>query len=179
MYTQKYWWLALIRGIILIVLAIYVFQYPVGALVGVAVYIGISLLFTGVTQIIVSFMSRGAIENWGWGLAGGIIDIIFATVLLSNPELSAASLPFAFGFWLVFSGAMTFVNSFRSKKEGASNWWLELITGLLTVLIGYMIAGNLLVGAYAVTVWLGIGFLFAGIASIVMSFSFKKGMGTV
>jgi uncharacterized membrane protein HdeD (DUF308 family) len=39
----KYWWLILLRGIILIALAWYVFVNPVGALVGLALYIGIGL----------------------------------------------------------------------------------------------------------------------------------------
>ncbi|WP_296705111.1 DUF308 domain-containing protein, partial [Algoriphagus sp.] len=90
--------MALLRGIILTILAIYIFQNPVSALVGIAIYISISLLFTGITQIIVSLAAKDTIENWGWGLAGGIIDILFAGVLLSNPSLSAASLPFAVGF---------------------------------------------------------------------------------
>lgn len=179
MNIQKYWWLALLRGIILIVLSIYIFQNPVSALLGVALYISISLLFTGFMQIFISLSARGEVENWGWGLAGGIVDLFFAFVLLSNPEMSAASLPFAIGFWLIFSGVMTFVNSFRIKKEGSSSWWMETISGILSVIVGYMISSNLFVGTFAVTAWLGFGFLLAGIASITLAFEIKKGINTV
>ncbi len=177
--TQKYWWLALLRGLILIVLSIYIFQNPVSALLGIAIYISISLILTGITQIFVSVSARGEVENWGWGLTGGIVDLLFAFVLLSNPEISAASLPFAVGFWLIFSGVMTFVNSFRIKKEGSSSWWMEMVSGLLSVIIGYMISSNLFVGTFAVTAWLGFGFLLGGIASITLAFEIKKGINTV
>jgi hypothetical protein len=40
----KNWWVVLLKGIILILLAIYVFQHPVGTLVGIALYIGIATL---------------------------------------------------------------------------------------------------------------------------------------
>ncbi len=171
---KKFWWLALLRGIVLIILAFYIFQNPVSALMGVAIYISITLLFTGITQIIVSLAAKNAVEHWGWGLAGGIVDFIFAVVLLSNPSLSAASLPFAVGFWMIFSGAMTFVNAFRSKKEGSSSWGMEMFSGVLTVLVGYMISSDLFVGTFAITSWLGIGFLLGGIVNIVLAFKMKK-----
>ena len=176
MYTQKNWWLGLLRGIILLILSFYIFQHPVSALISVAVYIGLSLLFTGVVQILLSFASRGAVENWGWGVVLGIVDIVFGVILMSNPEITAATLPFAIGFWLVFSGAMSFVNSFRSRKQGAPYWWAELISALLSIIVGYMISSNLFVGTFAVTAWLGFGFLMAGIASIVMAFTIKSGV---
>lgn len=174
MTIKKYWWLALLRGIVLTILAIYIFQHPLSALVGIAIYISISLLFTGISQIIVSLASKDTVEDWGWGLAGGIVDIIFAIVLLSNPGISAASLPFAVGFWLIFSGAMIFVNSFRSKKEGSSSWGMEMFSGVLSVLAGYMISSDLFVGTFAITSWIGFGFLMAGIANIIMAFRLKK-----
>lgn len=175
MNNQKYWWLILLRGIILIILSIFVFQKPVSALLGITMYLSISLLFIGFTLIFVSIASREETEKWGWGLAGGIVDVLFGFILLSNPVLSASSLPFAIGFWLIFSGAMSFVNAFKSKKDGVGSWWMELLGGLLTVVAGYLISSDLYVGTFAVSFWLGFGFLMAGIVSIVLAFAIKKG----
>jgi uncharacterized membrane protein HdeD (DUF308 family) len=83
----KYWWLILLRGIILIALAWYVFVNPVGALVGLALYIGIGLLITGIFEISTALSLRKVNDNWGWNLAGGIIDGLFGLVLLSNRAL--------------------------------------------------------------------------------------------
>ena len=47
------------------------------------------------------FISRDSLPNWGWGLAGGLFDIIFALILLSNPALTATTLPFVVGFWII------------------------------------------------------------------------------
>ncbi|MFC3881728.1 HdeD family acid-resistance protein [Algoriphagus namhaensis] len=179
MKIQKYWWLAFLRGLILIVLSIYIFQNPVSALLGVAIYISISFLFTGITQIFVSIAVRKEAENWGWGLAGGIVDLLFGFVLLSNPEMSAASLPFAVGFWLIFSGVMTFVSSFQIKKEGSSSWWLEMLGGLLSILIGYLISSNLILGTLAITTWLGAGLMILGISIIALALESRKGIKSV
>ncbi len=141
---QKLWWITLLRGIILLMLAFFVFRHPANALMGVAIYIGISLLITGILQTGASIGFKDLFPNWGWILAGGLFDIVFGFVLLSNPALTAASLPFVVGFWIIVSGIMSFADAFQSKKEEAPLWWLGLLSGVLSVVIGYMIMSNLL-----------------------------------
>ncbi len=171
---QKLWWFTLLRGIILLILAFFVFRHPANALMGVAIYIGISLLITGILQTGASIGFKDLFPNWGWVLAGGLLDMVFAFVLLSNPALTAASLPFVVGFWIIVSGIMSFADAFQSKKEEAPLWWLGLLSGVLSVVIGYMIMSNLLFGALAITTWMGIGFAIVGIVNIVIGFKLKS-----
>jgi len=170
----KYWWLILLRGIVFLLLSFFVFANPVGSLLGLAVYIGISLLLTGIFLIVLALSSRDTMENWGWRLAEGVIDVIFAFVLLSNPGITATVLPFVVGFWMMVFGIMMFADSFQVKKTGESNWWIGLVGGLLTVLAGYFITNNLLAGAVAFTYWIGFGFIIAGIINISISLRMRK-----
>ena len=170
---NKLWWIALIRGIVLIILAIMVFKHPANAILALAIYISISLMLTGITQIFLSISTKDSDSNWGWSLAGGLIDVLFAFILLSNPVITAATLPWVVGFWIIVYGVMIFVNSFKDKKEGVTNWWLGLIGGLIAVGVGFVLTNNLLVGALSVTYWMGIGFLLAGIVSIAIAFGIK------
>ena len=169
----KYWWVFLLKGIILILLSFYIFQHPVGTLVGLTLYIGIATLITGIFLIFAS-LSGPKEEGWGWRLAWGIMDVIFAVILLSSPGISAAVLPFVVGFWVMVSGILIFVGSFTAKKEGDSSWWLNLIGGLLTILVGYVITNNIVAGAMAITFWIGLGFLIAGVFSTSISFKMRK-----
>ena len=170
---KKIWWLTLLRGIILVLLAFFVFRHPLNALVGVALYIGISLLITGIVQTGVSFSFRNTVPNWGWGLAGGLIDILFGFVLLSNPVLTAASLPFVVGFWIIVSGIMSLADAFQSRKEANSLWGFGMVSGLISIVIGYIITNNALVGMLTITTWMGIGFAIAGIVNIMIGFKLK------
>ena len=163
----------LLKGLILVFLAFFIFQHPVGTLVGLALYIGIATLATGIFLIVAS-LSGPREENWGWRLAEGIIDVFFGFILLSNPGISASVLPFVVGFWVIFSGILTFVNAFNVKKEGDSNWWINLISGILTIIIGYIITNNFLAGAVAITFWIGLGCMVAGIFNISLSFRMRK-----
>ncbi|TNF42876.1 MAG: hypothetical protein EP311_04425, partial [Cytophagales bacterium] len=91
--TLKNWWVLLIKGIILILLSFYIFQHPVEALVGLALYIGIATLMTGFLLIFTS-LSGPKDQNWGWRLAWGIMDVIFGYILIATPGITAAVLPF-------------------------------------------------------------------------------------
>ena len=168
------WWLILIRGIIFLILAFVIFKHPINAILGLSIYISISLLFTGITQIITAFGSKDTHKNWYWILAVGVIDIVFAFVLLSNPVITAATLPFVVGFWVIVYGVMTFVNAFQDKKDGVPNWWLSIIGGLVAIFIGFVLTNNLLAGALVITSWLGIGFLLAGIVNIGVAIGAKS-----
>ena len=168
------WWLMLLKGIILILLAFYVFGHPVESLLGLAVFIGVALLLTGIFQIIGSLMVRDVDDNWGWRLAEGIIDVIFALVLISNPGITAAVFPFIVGFWMIVYGVMIFSSSFQLKKEGDRNWWLSLLGGILTVLLGWFVMTDLFAGSFAITVWIGIGLLMLGVVNIVVSLHLKN-----
>lgn len=170
----KYWWMVLLKGIILIVLSFFIFRHPAGALVGLALYLGIGLMIVGFVLIVFSLSVRKEDENWGWRLAEGIIDVIFAFVLLSNPEVTAAVFPFVVGFWMMVYGVMLFSGSFTLKKNGDSNWWMSLLFGILITLFGYFITANLLAGAIAITMWMGLGFLLVGILNVSAAFRIKK-----
>ena len=164
----------LLKGIVLIILSIFVFKHPVGSLVGLATFIGVAVLLTGIILIIAAIMVREADENWGYRLAEGIIDLLFGIFLLSNPEATAVALPFIVGFWVIVSGVTTFSSSFKAKKEGDNNWWLSLIGGILTVLIGWFVMTDFFAGAVAITIWLGLGLLMLGIVNVALSLRLKK-----
>jgi len=170
----QYWWLMLLKGIVLIILSFFVFRHPIASLLGLVVFIGFSLLFTGILLIVASIMGRDADDNWGWRLAEGIIDLIFGGMLLSNPGITAAVFPFIVGFWMIVYGVMTFSGSFKAKKEGDSNWWLSLLGGILTILFGWFVMTDLFTGAIVITIWIGLGLLIIGIVNIALSLRLKK-----
>lgn len=168
------WWLRLLKGIVLIILSFFVFRHPIGTLLGLTTIIGVGWMLTGIFMIIASITVRESDDNWGWRLAEGIMDVIFAGILLSNPGITAAVLPFFLGFWLIVNGVTTFSGSFRSKKEGDSSWGLSLIGGILTILFGWFVMSDFFAGAVAITIWIGLGLLILGIVNIVLSFRLKK-----
>ena len=170
----KYWWLVLIKGIILVALSFFIFGHPVSALVGLALYIGISLMVTGVLLVITGLSNRKEDDQWGWKLAEGIMDVVFAFILLSNPAITATVFPFVVGFWMIFYGIMMFVGSFGNKKDGDKSWWMNLLGGILNVIVGYIIMNDIIAGVFAITFWIGTGVLIFGIVNISAALRMKS-----
>ena len=170
----KYWWLVLIKGIILVLLSFFIFRHPVSALVGLALYIGVSLMATGVLLIITALSNRKEDDQWGWKLAEGIMDAVFAFILLSNPAITATVFPFVVGFWMIFYGIIIFVGSFSNKKAGDKSWWMNSLGGILNVFVGYIVMNDIIAGAFAITFWIGSGVLIFGIVNISAAFRMKS-----
>ena len=172
--SLKYWWMILIKGIILVLLSFFIFRHPVSALLGLTIYIGISLMVSGFLLVFSSVSVRKMEENWGWQLAEGVVDVIFAFIMLSNPAITAAVFPFVVGFWMMVYGVILFAGSFKVKKDGDKSWWMNLVGGILTVVIGYFITVDLLAGTIAITFWLGTGVLIFGIVNISAGLRMRK-----
>jgi len=163
------WYLQLIKGIVMILLAILVFMSPAGALLAWAVYIGIGMILSGILNIILGFSARGILENWGWRVFEGLMDIFIGFILMANPALTAAILPFVIGFWGSFYGIMLFVDAFASK----GNTGIKMISGILIFLLSTTIMFNPLFVGLTFAIWFAIILFIAGIYNVVFSLSNK------
>jgi uncharacterized membrane protein HdeD (DUF308 family) len=170
----KKWWLVLIKGIILIAIGLYVFGHPVDALLGVAYFIGIGFLLTGIVVIVLSISTRKESKDWGWKLAEGILDIAFAFILLKHPGITATTLPFILGIWTIVYGIMTFAGSFQAKDDGYSDWWLSTLGGIAAVILGYFITANFSFGTFTITFWIGLAFVVLGVFNTIIAIKAMK-----
>lgn len=167
---NKNWWLVLIKGLIMIGLAFIVFGNPEATLLGIALFIGIGLLLTGITIIIIALSVKKEMDNWGWKLAEGILDVLFGFILIANPEITAVVIPFLIGFWATFYGILLTVGAFSSVKLNRA----LLIAGILTIILGYIIMFNPIVLGLTISIWIGITLLVIGIANVAFAFDIKK-----
>lgn len=167
--SYKNWSLVLIKGIVLILLAILVLMSPADALLAWAIYIGIGLILGGIVIIILGFSAKGVIDNWGWRVFEGVIDIFIGFILLANPAVTAAVLPFVIGFWGAFYGMMLFIDAFA----GTGSAGMKMISGILLFLLSMIIMFNPVFAGLTLGIWFGIILLMAGIYNVIVSFSLK------
>lgn len=166
---SKNWYMLLIKGLIMILLAILIFMSPAGALLTYVLYIGIGLLIAGVVRIIQGFRAKGVLDNWGWIALEGVVDIIIGFVLMAHPDITASILPFILGLWGTFYGFYLIIDAFSGT--GKMGW--KLIGGILTVIVGFSIMFNPIMMGMTIAVWIGIMLLIVGIFNVVLSFSLK------
>ncbi len=164
------WYMVLMKGIIMILLAIMVLNRPGGALLAFALYIGIGLLFTGGLMIYRGFASKKSNTNWGWSVFEGLLDLFLGYILLANPLLTTEVLPFVLGFWAAFYGILLIIGSFSTT----SNKLIKILSGILIIIIGSVIMHNPVFAGLSLAIWVGILLLIAGIFNVIASFGLKK-----
>lgn len=164
------WYIVLIKGIIMILLAVLIFQSPAGALLTYVIYIGIGFAVAGIVRIVQGFQAKGTVPAWGWIVFEGLMDIVLGFILLAHPGLTAAALPFIMGFWGAMFGFLLIVDSF----SGTGSMGMKLISGILIVILAFVIMFNPIMMGMTMAVWIGIMLMIAGIYNVIISFSLKK-----
>lgn len=169
----KNWWLLLIAGILFVILGISYIFAPGAALLTTGVFIGLMILISGIA--IVSYaISLSGTEGWGWRLIEGIVDIFLGTLILWNPFASAMLIPIAIGIWAIVRGIIQLVDSFSYRKAKVNDWWGFLLLGVLAIIFGIIVLGNLAVSAIFTGWMIGIILLSIGIAGIYYSIKIHK-----
>ena len=108
------WGWKLLAGIVGILAGIIVVQHPIWSPVVIGatliIIVGIQGIVMGGVSVYQAFKGAG----WGAGLLG-ILSIFFGLVLLLNPVLGAAALPWVLGILGIVGGIASIVMAFRVK----------------------------------------------------------------
>ena len=170
MIRSKNWWLISLKGIIFIFLGIYIFKFPVGGMLGLIVYGGISLLVSGIIESVFAIIHRKIHKGWAWQMGEGFLDIILAIILLLNVGLTAVTLPFVFAFYAILTGIFWIIQSIFFKGNKYRFWTVAFIAGLFSLLIGILIFYRPALLALTIVGIIGIMFMVHGFFLLLFSF---------
>lgn len=79
-----------------------------------AIFIGISFLFRGLSELMVGIESKGQAGR-GWLIFSGIVVILGGIIVLIVP-LTIVALAWVVGIWLIVLGIFEIISSFQVKK---------------------------------------------------------------
>jgi uncharacterized membrane protein HdeD (DUF308 family) len=166
------WWVLLIQGILLIVLSIYVFNNPMLALLSLSFWISLLILFAGLAGIIGWFAAEK--ENRGTsGILWSIASIVLGILLIAKIGFAMNLLTNLFGIWMIITGFWLTEEGWNHRSNGSMGW-ITLISGILSIVLGFFMIFNIRVGAIAISTMMGIQFLLAGIGLIILSLLKRK-----
>ena len=161
--NQKISFWAVVVGILMIGLGGFVWMNPVSTIIGLALYLGIVFLVSGIGYIVTSFSVQS-----GWVLAEGLLNLLVGLIFICNLGISTASLPIMFAFWAMFVGIMQLVTSYQMKQLDLPRWGWVLFTGILGILIAMMIIAYPLIGVFAITTMMGTYLVIYGVLAIAL-----------
>ena len=110
-------------------------------------------------------------KKWGWFLALGILMIVGGTIALGASVLMTVFSMVLLGWLMIFGGVLEAVHSFACKKW--SGFFIDLLTGLLYLVVGFMIIANPGAAAEALTLLIAVFLIFGGIFRMGLAISVR------
>ena len=166
----KHWYLLTLRGSFLVTFGILTMVFPIYE--GKIRIIGIFETFVLISGVL---MIQAAISNrhhsyWQWMLMSGLLDFSFGLILWMIPNINPMTIPLILAFWFLYSGILQGIESFVLIHENVKNWWFELISGMLSFMMAFLIVAFRLLPASEIIFLLGIFACSYGIFVLISSF---------
>lgn len=133
--TRVLWGIA---GALLILAGSVCLGQPGLAAAVVAIYLGLSMLFSGVVDLVIYAKAHGRLYGAGWLLVDGILNVLLSIFLLFHESFALLSLPLLFGMWLLFSGISHLVRSLDLRSFGVRGWGWFCALGILFTAVGFL-----------------------------------------
>jgi uncharacterized membrane protein HdeD (DUF308 family) len=110
------WGLKLLGGILCLIAGLAVLRHPlwstVGVPAGLVVIVGFLAMLQGAAGLVVAFQGGG----WGMGILS-VLGILLGLILVINPLIGVAALPFILGIFMLIGGVGAVVQAFRMRRE--------------------------------------------------------------
>lgn len=169
--TKKWSWLWLVAGALWILVSVIILQFDPASAATVGVIAGAMFVGAGVEYFFLGSVTRGV--GWLWYLFGGLL-VTGGVIALFYPTRTFFAVANILGFMFVIIGIMWIVEAFLAR-DYADLWWLNLVSGILMLGLGFWLSGQfLLTQAAALLVFAGIWAMMRGILDITLFFTLKS-----
>ena len=143
-HSVKNWWTSLLLGIVYIIVALWLMFSPVSTYVALSIIFSVSMLISGILEIIFALSNRKGVPSWGWYIVGGLIDLVLGIYLIAYPMISMEVIPFNMAF------------------------------GILAILCSLLILWQPAIGALYAVYMISFAFLIIGLFRVMLSFELKN-----
>ena len=167
------WWILVVRGAMLVLLAILAFVHPGGAAQAFILYASILLMIEGVTTAIGAFLVPSRDENRWYVLLEGVLSFFIGLLLYRASGAVVLGVAYLFGAWMLFSGVMKVALAIQLRKEIEGEFWLGL-AGVVGIAFGLIIFAQPGIGVATLLAIIGIFALLAGILLIALGFRLRN-----
>ncbi|WP_456424590.1 HdeD family acid-resistance protein [Lutibacter sp.] len=170
----KHWWIPVLLGALLVTGSFYIASQPVATFITLTLFFGWLIAFNGVSNIVFAVRNRNFFNDWKLNLMFAILETVLGVVLILQPHLSAETLMFFTGFWLMFNAISKIIFSWMLKKMTIKEWWLILISGVIMLIFSILIIINPVFAIASIVYLVSIPMGILGIIAILFGFQIRK-----
>lgn len=170
----KNWWISLLVGIIAIVVGTTCMFTPFATFATITLLFVFSFFAGGISEIVFAVSNKNVIHNWGWTLAMGIIDLLFAIFLLANLDIAPLMLCYFIAFWMLIQSIWGIGMALDLQTVKNSGWgWVLALSILSTFASIILLFQPAIAGLFAAYI-ISFAFISYGILRIFLAFRLKS-----
>lgn len=170
------WWPPVIRGVIAILFGVLAVLWPAITLLALVILFGVYAIVDGLVAIAgaVSGRREDGTSRIMLGVMGAI-GLAIGVLALFWPAITAIALAWLIAFWALFTGILEVSAGFRLREATGTFPWLMFGSGLLSVVLGVVIAFMPGRGAVGLVWAIGVLSVIYGIALIALGLDVRRG----
>jgi uncharacterized membrane protein HdeD (DUF308 family) len=162
----------LFRGLAAIVFGVLTLVWPKLTVLALVLLFGIFAIISGITVVVAALQHR---EEHGWGvlLFEGILWLLVGVVALIWPGVTALSFLYLLAAWAIITGILELVAPLSFPMSGGRGL-LMVLSGLVSIVFGIVIAVQPAAGLLAVVWLIGIYAIVFGVLQLVAYFEARS-----
>ncbi|MFT4225463.1 HdeD family acid-resistance protein [Micropruina sp.] len=166
----KLWWALLIVGIAWIVVGFALLRFDQSTPTVLAVVFGVVVLLAALGEAFRAVVTAG---GWrAWHIIAALILLTGAITAFIKPNESFAGLVVVTGLYYVLAGTFDVISSLFTAGM-VPGWWLQLISGVLEIVLGFIASSSFEASAVLLVTWVSIAALFRGVSEIAAAFTLR------
>jgi uncharacterized membrane protein HdeD (DUF308 family) len=172
--VKAHWKAFLFEGIVLAILGLAAMIVPPLASLAVTIFLGWMFLISGVAGLIVTFWARQMPGFW-WSLFSAALAVLAGAVLLARPMQGVLTLTIVVGAYFLAEGVATIMYALEHRRELSERWSWLLVSGLMDILIAFLIISGLPGSAeWAIGLLVGINLVLGGASLVGMALAARN-----
>ncbi len=169
----RYWWTVVLRGVAAVVFGLMALIWPGITVIVLVALFGAYALVDGIIGLGTAVFGGPERGRRGWlvveGIAGGLAGIF----TFAWPGITALVLLWLIAAWALVTGVLEIVAAVRLRREIQGEWLLAL-SGVLSVLFGFLLAVWPAAGALGVVFVIGIYAIVFGVALVGLGLRLRR-----
>ena len=172
--VREHWKAFLFEGILLVILGLAAMILPPLASLAVTIFLGWMFLISGVAGLIVTFWARQMPGFW-WSLFSAALAVLAGLLLLARPMQGVLTLTIVVGAYFLAEGVATIMYALEHRRELSERWSWLLVSGLMDILIAFLIIAGLPGSAeWAIGLLVGINLVLGGASLVGMALAARN-----
>jgi uncharacterized membrane protein HdeD (DUF308 family) len=168
----RHWWVLALRGVLAILFAGIAFSQPGITLTALLWTWGAYAIVDGVFAVIAAVHAARRHEQWGMLLFEGLTGIAAGIIAFGWTGITALAFAYLIAAWAFVTGVLAVVAAVRLRQMIEGEWLLGL-SGVLSILLGVLIAARPAAGLIAQVWMIGLYALIFGIVLLVLAFRLR------